>query len=72
MKIKTRKSLAKRVKLTGVKANRWGKKASLVRKAAGQSHFNAREASKTTTKKRRRQTVPQTDHKNILRQLPYA
>jgi ribosomal protein L35 len=72
MKRKTRKSLSKRVRLTGTKSNRWGKKAKLVHKTAGQSHFNAREASKTTTLKRRTRRVDSTDHKNILRQLPYA
>jgi len=72
MKLKTRKSLVKRVRLTGKKVNRWGKRRKLVRKTAGQDHFNARESGATTTKKRRSRQVPNTDYKNILRQIPYA
>lgn len=71
-KLKTRKSLAKRVRLTGTKANRWGKRAKLVRKSAGQNHFNARESGSTTMKKRRNQQVRGLDKKNIVRLLPYA
>lgn len=71
-KLKTRKSLAKRVKLTGAKTNRWGKARKLVRKTAGQDHFNARESGKVTSKKRRGREVRGLDKKNIVRLLPYA
>lgn len=71
MKIKTRKSISKRFKLTGTKANRWGKAAKLVHKTAGQGHFNARETGSTTTKKRRDGTTFLADHKNIVRLVPY-
>ncbi len=72
MKLKTRKSLSKRVKLTGTKVNRWGKARKLVRKSAGQDHFNARESGKVTTNKRRSRQVRGLDKKNIVRLLPYA
>jgi len=72
MKLKTRKSLAKRVKLTGVKkGNRWGKTAKMTHKAGGQDHFNARESGKVTRKKRRDKTVGSTNELNIRRALPY-
>ena len=67
MKLKTRKSIAKRFKQSSVKPNRWGKTPKLMRRSAGQDHFNARESSKTTTKKRRRHNVFIADHKNIRR-----
>ena len=72
MKLKTRKSIAKRFKLSGKKPNRWGKRAKLIRKSAGQDHFNAREPGKTTTKKRRRHSAFVSDHKNIRRLVPYT
>jgi ribosomal protein L35 len=70
MKFKTRKSIAKRFRSSGVKSNRWGKRARLVRKTAGQDHFNAREAGKVTLKKRRRQSVYSADERNIRRLAP--
>ncbi|OGL60845.1 hypothetical protein A3H10_02765 [Candidatus Uhrbacteria bacterium RIFCSPLOWO2_12_FULL_46_10] len=70
MKLKTRKSIAKRFKLSGKKPNRWGKAPKLIRKSAGQDHFNARESSKTTTKKRRRHSAFASDQKNIRRFMP--
>jgi len=72
MKLKTRKSIVKRFKKSGVKANRWGRVAKLMRKSAGQDHFNAREASTTTMKKRRRQSVTLENVKNLKRLMPYV
>ena len=72
MKLKTRKSLAKRVKLSGTLANRWGKARKLVRKSAGHDHFNARDAGSNTMKKRRTQQVSGLHKKNIVRLLPYS
>lgn len=71
MKIKTRKSIAKRFRASGVKANRWGKRSRLVRKTAGQDHFNARESGKVTLNKRRRLSVHNADERNIRRLTPY-
>ncbi|PJE76175.1 50S ribosomal protein L35 [Candidatus Uhrbacteria bacterium CG10_big_fil_rev_8_21_14_0_10_48_11] len=73
MKLKTRKSLAKRVHVTGGKTqSRWGSGGKLLRKHAGQSHFNAREESNVTQKKRRSGTVHKTISKNVRQLLPYS
>ncbi|MBU1039430.1 50S ribosomal protein L35 [Patescibacteria group bacterium] len=45
MKVKTHKATAKRFKITGRK--------KLLKRTAGQSHFNARETSTVTRRKRR-------------------
>lgn len=72
MKLKTRKSVAKRLKISGTKSNRWGKGSKLIRKSAGQNHFNARDTGSTTIKKRRTHGIASTDRRNALRQIPYA
>jgi len=63
-KMKTRKSVAKRVKVTVRK--------KIMRRDVGQDHFNARESGKTTRSKRRDFQVFKTDAENILKNLPYA
>jgi large subunit ribosomal protein L35 len=63
-KLKTRKAAAKRVKITAKK--------KLMRRETGQSHFNARDAGKTTRSKRSDSVVFKTDAKNILLNLPYG
>ncbi|PIV84496.1 MAG: 50S ribosomal protein L35 [Candidatus Moranbacteria bacterium CG_4_10_14_3_um_filter_44_15] len=63
-KMKTRKSVAKRVKVTVRK--------KVMRRDVGQDHFNARESGKTTRSKRRDFQVFKTDAENILRNLPYS
>ncbi|MFA7286666.1 MAG: hypothetical protein WC052_03350 [Patescibacteria group bacterium] len=73
MKLKTRKSLSKRVRFSGAKAgSRTGKSPKLVRKAAGQDHYNAAESGTVTRKKRRPVLVAKSDIKTIRRQLPYS
>lgn len=62
-KMKTRKSVSKRVKITARK--------KVTRRATGQGHFNAREAGNTTRSKRNDCVVFKTDAENILRNLPY-
>jgi large subunit ribosomal protein L35 len=62
-KIKTRKAVRKRVKITGRK--------KVMRRKTGQGHFNSREAGKNTRGKRQDQVVFKTDAENILRNLPY-
>ncbi|MDI6777767.1 MAG: 50S ribosomal protein L35 [Patescibacteria group bacterium] len=62
--MKTRKSVRKRVKITGRK--------KVMRRDVGQSHFNSREAGKTTRGKRKDFVVFKTDAENILRNLPYS
>jgi large subunit ribosomal protein L35 len=63
-KLKTRKAVAKRVKITAKK--------KVLRRDIGQGHFNAREAGKTTRSKRRDAVVFKTDAENILKNLPYS
>jgi large subunit ribosomal protein L35 len=63
-KLKTRKAVAKRVKITGKK--------KVLRRNVGQGHFNAREAGKTTRSKRNDAVVFKTDAENILLNLPYG
>ncbi len=62
-KLKTRKSIAKRYKLT--------KKNKLMRKHAGQDHFNARESGDKTRGKRGYERVDKANRKTIKEFLPY-
>lgn len=57
MKRKTHKATAKRFKVTGQKR--------LIKRAAGQDHFNAREGGKITRGKRRDVALAAVDDKNI-------
>ena len=63
MKLKTKKLLKKRVKVTG-------KKKVLIRNG-GQNHFNARESSKVTKNKRRDKQISSANMKNVKKLLPY-
>jgi len=62
-KLKTHKSIAKRVKV---------KKGKVLKRTAGQGHFNARESGTTTRNKRRMSTVSEANAKNIRTLLPYS
>jgi len=57
MKTKTRKTIAKRFKIT--------KTGKLLKRYGGQDHFNAREPGKVTRKKRRDKTVSNAFTKNL-------
>lgn len=63
MKLKTKKALKKRVKITG-------RKKVLIR-AGGQDHFNSRERGNTTRNKRRDKTLSDVNVKNVKQLLPY-
>lgn len=63
MKLKTRKSVIKRVKVTG------GKKIRI--RTGGQDHFNSRESGRTTINKRRDKILSSANKKHIRRTLPY-
>lgn len=63
-KIKTKKTVAKRFKLT--------KKGKILRRAVGQDHFNARDKGKVTRNKRRDVGVPQVTEKLLKSLIPYA
>jgi large subunit ribosomal protein L35 len=62
-KLKTHKATAKRFKLTKTK--------KILKRKAGQDHFNTRESGKTTRNKRRDVSMSKSDHKNIRISLPY-
>lgn len=63
MSLKTHKALAKRVKIT-----RTGK---VIKRKAGQDHFNSRESGNTTRLKRTDVTFTKTLTKTIKTLLPY-
>lgn len=67
MKLKTHKTTAKKIKVTGSKRNR-----KFLTRTSGQDHFNARESGVTTRNKRRNKTVAKADWRNVSRQLPYS
>lgn len=64
MKQKTKKSVAKKVKIS---AN--GK---VIRRATGQNHYNSRATGSENRSKRLDTVASKKDSKNILRALPYA
>lgn len=63
MKQKTKKSVAKKVKVTG--------SGKLLTRSTGQNHYNSRNTGNQTRAKRRDQTVFKTVEANIKRALPY-
>ena len=62
-KLKTHKATAKRFRYTG------GKK--IMRRRAGQDHFNSREPGSVTTRKRLDETAPHTHERTIRTLTPY-
>lgn len=63
MKLKTKKLLKKRVKLTSKK--------KVIIRSGGQDHFNARESAKVTKNKRRDKEISQANVKTVKKLLPY-
>lgn len=63
-KQKTRKAVAKKVKVTGAK--------KLVRRHTKQNHYNSRQSGNATRKKRRDLSIFESDAKNIIKALPHA
>jgi ribosomal protein L35 len=59
--LKTRKIIAKRVKIT--------KKKKIIHRTCGQDHFNAKESSKVTKNKRRLRELSKAFKKIILKQV---
>lgn len=64
MKLKTRKAVSKRIKVTG------GKKKKIQIRTGGQNHFNSREKSKITTNKRRDKSLSDTKTHHIKKAVP--
>ena len=62
-KLKTRKSIAKRFKIT--------KKKKILKRTGGQDHFNARESGKVKRNKRRPSKLSKAMDRNIKEQIPY-
>lgn len=62
-KLKTHKSISKRIKIT-----RNGK---MIKKRAGQAHFNSRESGSITRAKRRSSELSKVYFENIKQLLPY-
>jgi len=62
-KLKTQKSVSKRFKITKTK--------KVMKRKAGQDHFNSRESGKTTRNKRRDIEMSKTFEKNIKELMPY-
>lgn len=64
MKLKTKKTVAKRVKLTA--------SGKLLKRKNGQDHFNSRERGNTSRNKRRDISVAEVYVKNIKTFMPHA
>ncbi len=62
-KLRTHKATAKRFRVT--------KRGKLIRRKAGQDHFNARESSIVTRRKRRDKNVDHSFEKIVRRVTPY-
>jgi ribosomal protein L35 len=62
-KIKSRKSILKRFKITGKK--------KLLRKPISQNHFNSKDRGTKTMAKRQLKAAAKVDEKVIRRQIPY-
>ena len=62
-KIKTRKSVSKRFKVTKTK--------KVTKRGCGQDHFNARESGKQKRGKKLDRSVAKADAQNIRKMLPY-
>ncbi len=63
MSMKTNKALAKRVRIT--------KTGKMIKRKAGQDHFNSRESGKVTRNKRTDVAFPSTVRKGVKMLLPY-
>lgn len=62
-KLKTRKSIRKRFRVTG--------RRRLIRRSAGQDHFNARESGTITKRKRRDRELAEVDRRAVEKMIPY-
>ncbi|MBI4090277.1 MAG: 50S ribosomal protein L35 [Candidatus Kerfeldbacteria bacterium] len=64
MKLKTHQATAKRFRVT--------KRGKILKRAAGQDHFNARDSGRITLRKRRDRTVRKVDARALHHLLPYS
>jgi ribosomal protein L35 len=63
-KLKTRKSVSKKVRIT--------KKKKAMRRYTKQNHYNSKQTGNFKRKKRRDIELFKTDEKNVLKALPYC
>jgi len=63
MKLKTNKSIAKRIRKTG--------QGKIFKKTTGQDHFNAKETGKIVRQKRKERTISKSLEKVIRTYTPY-
>ena len=63
-KLKTNKSISKRIKIT--------KKGKVKIRTGGQDHFNARESGKVKRAKKRDKNLSKKNIKNIRKLIPYS
>lgn len=64
MKLKTKKGLKKRVRITANK--------KIMIRTGGQDHFNSRESGKVTRNKRRDKEIAVVNAKTVKKLLPYS
>ena len=69
-KLKTRKTIAKRIKLSNPKKGS-AKKKKVQKRRSGQAHGNLKESGKKTRKKRRAGQISVREQANIKKSLPY-
>lgn len=62
MKLKTHKTISKRIRIT--------KTGKMLKRHGGQDHFNSRDSGKITRKKRRDQSVSKVYMKSIKKLMP--
>ena len=63
-KIKTKKSVVKKIKIT--------KNKKAIRRSTGQNHYNSKESGKAGRAKKKDKRMFRTDEKNIVAALPYS
>jgi ribosomal protein L35 len=63
MKLKTKKALVKKIKIT--------KNKKVLRRATGQNHYNSKENGQVGRDKKKDLRLFKADEKNVLKALPY-
>jgi len=62
-KLKTNKSVAKKVRVT--------RRKKVIRRKTNQNHFNSKDSGKVGQRKRMDESLFKTDAQNVLKSLPY-
>jgi len=61
-KLKTRKSVAKKIKIT--------KNKKVMRRSTGQNHYNSKDSGEVTRSKKKDQRLFSSDEKNVIKTMP--